>query len=122
MHVGNRHVRIMSAKRDNIIPGTLNVLILKALSWGPLHGYAISKWIRRTTEDELRVEEGVLYPALHRLERDRLLESEWRINDTGRRAKFYFLTERGRSGLDTEIARWKRSSGAVSRIVDARRA
>ena len=112
----------MSPKRENIIPGTLNVLILKALSWGPLHGYAVSKWIQQTTEDELRVEEGVLYPALHRLERDRLLESEWAINDTGRRAKFYTLTEGGKNSLDAEIARWKRSSGAVSRVVDARRA
>ena len=112
----------MTAKRENIIPGTLNVLILKALSWGPLHGYAISKWIRQTTEEELRVEEGVLYPALHRLERDRLLESEWGINDTGRRAKFYSLTDRGRRMLDAEVARWKRSSEAVSRVVNAREA
>ena len=112
----------MGGKRDNIIPGTLNVLILKSLSWGPRHGYAISKWVQETAEDELRVEEGVLYPALHRLERDRLLESEWGINDTGRRAKFYSLTARGRRQLDLEIERWRRSSAAVSRVVDARQA
>ena len=112
----------MSGRRENIIPGTLNVLILKALSWGPLHGYAISKWVLRTTEDELRVEEGVLYPALHRLERDRLLASEWGINDTGRRAKFYSLTARGKRQLGAEVKRWRRSSAAVSRVVDARRA
>lgn len=111
----------MGGRRDNIIPGTLNVLILKALSWGPLHGYAVSKWILQTTDDELRVEEGVLYPALHRLERDGLLESEWGINDTGRRAKFYSLTSRGRRRLDSEIERWQRSSAAVSRVIDARR-
>lgn len=112
----------MSGKRDNIIPGTLNVLVLKALSWGPLHGYAISKWIHQATEDELRVEEGVLYPALHRLERDGLLQSEWGINDTGRRAKFYALTERGKDELAAETERWRRASAAVSRVVDAREA
>ncbi len=112
----------MSRKRDNIIPGTLNVLVLKALSWGPRHGYAISKWIQQTAAQALRVEEGVLYPALHRLERDRLLESEWGINDTGRRAKFYSLTPRGRKQLEAEVRRWKRSSAAVSKVVNAHRA
>ena len=100
----------MSGKRDNIIPGTLNVLILKAVSWGPLHGYAISKWIQQRSEEQLRVEEGVLYPALHRLERDGLLASEWGVNDTGRRAKFYALTARGERQLQAEVRRWKRSS------------
>ena len=112
----------MAKKRDNIIPGTLNVLILKALSWGPLHGYAVSKWILQATEEELRVGEGVLYPALHRLERDRLLESEWGINDTGRRAKFYSLTTRGKKQLLAEVGRWRRSAAAVSKVVEAREA
>jgi transcriptional regulator len=111
----------MTGKRDSLIPGTLNVLILKALSWGPLHGYAVSKWVLQATDDELRVEEGVLYPALHRLERDGLLESEWGINGTGRRAKFYALTARGRRQLQAEIARWERASAAVSRVLAARR-
>jgi len=110
----------MGSRRDNIIPGTLNVLILKALSWGALHGYAISKWILETTDEELRVEEGVLYPALHRLERDGLLSSEWGINDTGRRAKFYALTARGKKALSAEVERWQRSSSAVARVLDAR--
>lgn len=109
------------SKRGNVIPGTLNVLILKAVSWGPMHGYAISKWIQRKTDEELRVEEGVLYPALHRLERDRLLASEWGVNDTGRRAKFYSLTARGRKQLDAEVEHWRRSSSAVSKVVEARR-
>ena len=109
----------MAKKRDNIIPGTLNVLILKALSWGPIHGYGISRWVQEATDEVLRVEEGVLYPALHRLERDRLLTSAWGVNDTGRRAKFYSLTARGRKQLEAEAARWRRSSEAVSRIVDA---
>jgi transcriptional regulator len=109
------------SKRGSIIPGTLSVLILKALSWGPMHGYAVSKWIQQKTDAELQVEEGVLYPALHRLERDRLLTSEWGVNDTGRRAKFYSLTARGREQLATEIDRWRRSSQAVSKVVEARR-
>lgn len=108
------------SRRGSIIPGTLNVLILKAVSWGPLHGYAISKWIQETADQELRVEEGVLYPALHRLERDRLLESEWGVNDTGRRAKFYSLTARGKQRLEAETERWRRTSAAVSKVVDAK--
>jgi PadR family transcriptional regulator PadR len=109
----------MSESRSNLIPGTLNVLILKALSWGPLHGYAISKWIQHATDQVLRVEEGVLYPALHRLERDGLLEAEWGVNDTGRRARFYSLTPAGKKHLKAEVARWKRSSAAVSGLLDA---
>ncbi len=109
------------SKRGNLIPGTLSVLILKALSWGPMHGYAVSKWIQQKTDAELSVEEGVLYPALHKLERDGLLESEWGVNDTGRRAKFYSLTSRGRERLEAEIDHWRRSSRAVSKVVEARR-
>ena len=109
----------MTEPRNSLIPGTLNVLILKALSWGPLHGYAISKWIQRSTDEVLRVEEGVLYPALHRLERDEFLEAEWGVNDTGRRAKFYSLTAAGKKHLEAEVARWKRSSEAVSSVLDA---
>jgi len=109
----------MGDRRDNIIPGTLKVLILKALSWGPLHGYAISKWILQASDDELRVEEGVLYPALHRLERDGSLESEWGVNDTGRRAKFYSLTASGRRQLGAEVERWRLSSATLFRVVDA---
>lgn len=109
----------MGERRENIIPGTLNVLILKALSWGPLHGYAISKWILQASDDELRVEEGVLYPALHRLERDGSLQSEWGVNDTGRRAKFYSLTAAGRRQLAAEVERWRRSSATLFRVVDA---
>ena len=109
----------MTTTRQNIIPGTLNVLILKALSFGAMHGYAISRWIQERTDDVLRVEEGVLYPALHRLERDGSLASQWGRNDTGRRAKFYSLTAAGERRLDAEVARWHRSSAAVSSVVDA---
>ena len=112
----------MLPSANHLIPGTLNVLVLKALTWGPLHGYAISKWIHQTTDDTLRVEEGVLYPALHRLEEQRWIKAKWGRNDTGRRAKFYSLTALGRRRLQEEMTRWKRSSQAVSLILDAKRA
>ncbi len=109
----------MGKPHDSLIPGTLNVLILKALSQGSLHGYAISKWIHQTSAEVLRVEEGVLYPALHKLEKEKWLRAEWGVNDTGRRAKFYSLTPLGKRKLQAEVARWKRSSGAVSTVLDA---
>ncbi len=108
----------MGKPQDSLIPGTLNVLILKSLSRGPLHGYAISKWLQETSADVLRVEEGVLYPALHKLEKEKWLRAEWRVNDTGRRAKFYSLTPLGKRKLQAEAARWKRSSQAVSTVLD----
>ncbi len=108
----------MGKPHDSLIPGTLNVLILKALSRGALHGYAISKWLQQTSADVLRVEEGVLYPALHRLEKEKWLRAEWGVNDTGRRAKFYSLTPLGKRKLQAEVARWKRSSQAVSTVLD----
>ena len=108
----------MGTPPANLIPGTLNVLILKALTQGSLHGYAISKWIRQASEDVLRVEEGVLYPALHRLEKEEWLRARWGVNDTGRRAKFYSLTPLGKRKLQAGIARWKRSSRAVSTVLD----
>lgn len=109
----------MTSSRDNLIPGTLNLLILKAVSTGPLHGYGISKWILDRTSDVLQVEEGVLYPALHRLEREGMLESEWGRNDTGRRAKFYELTPVGAERLAGEIERWRRTSRAVEVVIAA---
>src|SRR3954467_12208125 len=91
---------------SNLYTGTLDLLILKAVSWGPRHGYAIGRWIRETTEDALVVQEGVLYPALHRLERRGLLEEEWRRSETGRDAKYYTLTAAGRRELRAETSRW----------------
>ena len=111
----------MSPDRENLIPGTLNALILKALSLEARHGYAISKWIGETTGELFQVEEGVLYPALHRLERDGLVEAEWMRSDSGRRAKFYSLTPAGRRFLDREVERWSRSSGAVWDVLNAER-
>ena len=79
--------------------GALDVLILKTLSWGPAHGYAISRWIRETTGGALKIEEGALYPALHRMEQKRWIESEWGLSENNRRAKFYHPTTRGRQAL-----------------------
>ena len=112
----------MTEPRDKLIPGTLNVLILKSLTWGPLHGYAISKWVLERTEEVLRVDEGVLYPALHRLEKEGCLEAEWGRNDTGRRAKFYDLTPAGLKRLETETARWRRSARAVETVLNVKEA
>jgi len=107
----------MTTARDNLIPGTLNLLVLKAVSARPLHGYGITKWIVDRTEDVLRVEEGVLYPALHKLEKAGSLEAEWGRNDTGRRAKFYTLTASGAERLRTEVERWRRTSRAVEIVI-----
>ncbi|HYC53107.1 MAG TPA: PadR family transcriptional regulator [Gemmatimonadaceae bacterium] len=102
---------------SDLFTGTLDLLILKALTWGPSHGYAIGRWIRETTGDVLVVQEGALYPALHRLERKGLLSEEWRESETGRQAKYYSLTPRGRGYLRTERKRWEQFSGAVARAL-----
>jgi transcriptional regulator len=99
---------------SDLFVGTLDILVLKAGSWGPRHGYAIGRWIRETTEDVLAVQEGALYPALHRLERKGLLSEEWRLTETGREAKFYALTPAGRAQLRAEVARWSRFAHAVT--------
>ena len=102
---------------SDLFTGTLDLLILKAVSWGPSHGYAIGRWIRETTADVLVVQEGALYPALHRLERKRLLSEEWRQSETGRQAKYYSLTPAGRTHLRAERKRWEQYSVAVARAL-----
>src|SRR4029079_15887139 len=86
----------VSMAGSDVFTGTLDLLILKALTWGQRHGYAIGKWIRDTTRETLTIQEGALYPALHRLERRELVSEEWGVSDTGRPAKFYTLSARGR--------------------------
>ena len=103
-----------------LIPGTLDMLILKAVSRGPLHGYAIAQFIQAASEDVLRVEEGALYPALHRMEDRGWLEAEWGHTDAGRRAKFYRLTTVGRRQLTAELARWNQYAEAAALILEAR--
>lgn len=110
----------LKRKRDDpgdLLQGTLDLLILKALARGAAHGYAVAEWIHQTSDDVLRVEEGALYPALHRLELRGLLSAEWGLSDNNRRAKFYSLTAAGRKHLARETEFWQRMSGAVARIL-----
>ena len=103
----------------DLLKGTLDVLILKTLSWGPRHGYGISKAIREATADDLQIEEGALYPALRRLEKKGLLEAHWDVTDTGRQARFYGLTPEGQARLTTEVAHWTRYVEAMGRVLYA---
>ena len=102
-----------------LIKGTLDVLILKTLSWEALHGYGISKAIRLRTRDVFTVEEGALYPALRRLEKKDLVKTKWGLTDTGREAKFYTLTKGGRGHLERELRDWGRYVEAMSRVLHA---
>jgi len=102
-----------------LLQGTLDVLILKSLSWGPAHGYAVAELVRDRSGEELKVEEGALYPALHRLEKRGLLEAEWGVSENNRRAKFYRLTTAGRAHLRAEAQAWKRYAAAVTRVLEA---
>jgi transcriptional regulator len=106
-------------KPGDLVQGTLDMLVLKALSRGPTHGYGVAEWIEQTSEDVLRVEEGALYPALHRLELRGLLVSEWGLSENNRRAKFYRLTATGRKALAGETKQWNRMAGAIARVMEA---
>ena len=97
--------------------GTLDVLILRTLAWGPRHGYAIARWLETASEDAIAVEDGSLYPALYRLERRGWIESAWGLTETKRRAKFYRLSAAGEAHLRQRTAEWSRFSAAVSRIL-----
>jgi transcriptional regulator len=108
------------AEPMELVRGTLDILILRTLGWGPNHGYAISRWIRDTTRDELQIEEGALYPALRRLEARDLVQSAWQRTETGREAKVYHLTPAGRRQLARDLAGWRRYVVAMTRVIDAR--
>lgn len=101
----------------DLLQGTLDMLILKTLARGMLHGYAIAEFIQQTSDNALRVEEGALYPALHRLELRGWLASEWGLSDNNRRAKYYKLTAAGRKHLAAESNRWTRMTAAIDRIM-----
>lgn len=103
----------------DLFQGTLDVLILKAVSWAPVHGYSIARWLQQTTDDVLRIEEGSLYPALHRLEARGLIEAEWGLSENNRRAKFYRLTVKDRKQLRVEASTWARFAGAVASVLGA---
>jgi PadR family transcriptional regulator PadR len=107
----------MTSKSLGLIKGTLDLLILKALSTGEKHGYAVSEWIEGVTEGRLLVEEGTLYPALHRLERRRLVEAEWGLSHNNRRAKYYRLTSIGKKRLAQEAKTWRSYSDAVGKAL-----
>ena len=97
--------------------GTLDLLVLKALASGSKHGYTVANWIKRASDEVLAVEEGALYPALHRLELRGWLRAEWGTSENNRRAKYYELTAAGRKALAAEAETWKRLSGAVARVM-----
>jgi len=104
-------------KSGDLVQGTLDMLVLKALERGSKHGYAVAEWIQETSHDVLRVEEGALYPALHRLELRGLLKSEWGTSDNNRRAKYYALTATGRKQLMAESEHWGRMTAAIARVM-----
>ncbi len=107
--------------RDDIsmLQGTLDVLVLKTLSWGPMHGYAVARWLQGVTDDVLQIEEGSLYPSLHRMERKGWVASEWGLSENNRRAKYYTLTSLGRRHLREESRGWDAFAGAVSKVLTA---
>jgi transcriptional regulator len=103
----------------DILQGTLDLLVLKALSWNAMHGYNILDWLRRATSGELRIEDAALYPALHRMEARGLITAEWGLSENNRRAKFYRLTADGRRALRQEAASWQRYVAIVARVLSA---
>src|SRR5215469_9439014 len=109
----------MNLPKSDLLQGTLDMLVLKVVALEPIHGYGIAQRIRQISRDVLQVQQGSLYPALHRLEKRGWLKSEWREAETGREAKFYSLTKVGRKQLDAEAANWDRLSGAVGLILRA---
>ena len=108
----------MPRDTNDLLHGTLDLLVLKTLSWGPMHGYGITKWIEQATKGDLEILDSALYKALHRLEDSGAIATEWGISDNNRRAKYYSLTVRGRQLLRAETATWKRYVAAVSGVIE----
>jgi PadR family transcriptional regulator PadR len=104
-------------KDAGLLQGTLELLVLKTLSWGPMHGYGIASWIESATDDVLRVEEGSLYPALYRMTRKGWIKGSWGTSENNRRAKFYALTAEGRRQYQEQTSGWQRFAAAVNRAV-----
>src|SRR5215210_1317051 len=107
----------MRSDSGELLQGTLSILVLKALLLGPAHGYRIARWIKQTTDDVLRIEEGSLYPALRRVEDRGWVTSEWGLSENNRRARFYTITAAGRTHLRAEAAVWLRYAAAVTRVL-----
>ena len=108
-----------TAPLPEILRGTLDLLILQALSWGTAHGYAVARWIQQATGDALAIGEGTLYPALHRLEERGWISASWGASENNRQAKFYALTRRGRAQLRVETDQWRRYAAAVFAALEA---
>ncbi len=111
-----------SKKPPELLPGTLELMILKTLAVGPNHGYGIARRIKQTSDDVLRVEEGSLYPALHRLAKRGCLDAEWRSSESNRRAKYYRLTRKGRTKLNAQTRNWSQLTTAIDKVLSARTA
>jgi PadR family transcriptional regulator PadR len=109
----------MRKRERDLYQGTLDLMVLKALLWGARHGYEVLRWIRRTTDGELEIEEGALYPSLHRLEARGWVTSEWGVSESGRQARYYTLTAAGREELEAEAATWRRYVTAMAKIMEA---
>jgi transcriptional regulator len=107
----------MTTSKSDLLQGTLDMLVLKVVGRSPAHGYAIAREIRRISNDALQVQQGSLYPALHKLEKKRWLKAEWRATETGREAKYYSLTVKGRQQLEAERDKWSRLSEAIGLIL-----
>jgi PadR family transcriptional regulator, regulatory protein PadR len=110
----------MPSRDLELMRGTLDLLVLKTLSWGPQHGLGILRWLERATDERLTVEEGALYPALHRMEQRGWLAAEWGLTEKNRQAKFYRLTDQGRAALAAEVRRWSRYTETVDLVLAAR--
>jgi transcriptional regulator len=103
----------------DLLQGTLDMLVLKALSWGSMHGYEVTRWLEERSGEALRVEEGSLYPALHRLARRGLVKAEWGVSENNRRAKYYTLTAAGRRQLSAEARSWEQFAAVVGRVLSS---
>jgi PadR family transcriptional regulator PadR len=112
----------VAAPELDLVRGTFDLLILKALTWGPRHGLGVLRWLETTTSDRLQIEEGALYPALHRLEQRGWLDAEWGLTERGRKAKFYRLTGPGRKALAAEVTKWNRYADMVQVVLTTERA
>jgi transcriptional regulator len=108
----------MPQSKTELLKGTLDMLVLRTLKPGPLHGYGVARWIEERTRDALQIEEGSLYPALYRMARRGWIKWEWGMSDKNRRAKFYSLTAKGRKKLETEMSNWRRFALAVTLVLD----
>ena len=106
----------------DLLRGTLDLLILRTLSWGPMHGLGVLRWIEQVTADRLQIEEGALYPALHRMEAKGWLDAEWGLTERNRSAKYYRLTAQGKRQLVHELSKWSRYTKAVGMVIAAERA